>query len=903
MKRGLGVLFFVSIVLVLSISVVSAGWFTDFFAKITGSATNVGTWTPWYDNDEPTASGDWEDINALRSLYPGQICNSPTDIECQTTFGVDYTQTGQNVTCNVNEGFYCINANNPSGCHDYRVRFYCTTPTESGVCSGTAIKCDEFDSSTCSTQKGCSYESGIDICAGTASSCSSLATQTSCRAQAGCSWTATPTCTDSDGGLNYYVKGTTTFEDDEGEDNCLSGDTLNELYCTADKGGAGQSYTCPNGCFDGACYGVADEQYTLEEGQEMNIQIQDIIYNTEIIYVGGTNSVKFNINGELTNTLGEGESQKLSNGNIVFVYDIILKAKEGGNVWEVTFSLSSAGATCTDSDGGKNYYVKGTAVDENGDEWEDTCFDGASPVNSNPVYEGDYLYERFCPEPGVAKWDAVQYCSNGCVDGACVKVNYNGTCSELVNEIANPSDFEKYGAKYSLGWSNSYNSSWWVWNNGSEREYSFTEYYAYWSINYPEGDNYQYGSLSENVMIFDDKTFDTSTILEDMTRYNFCQIHGYNDERVYVCNWNIYERGVDIDQSDWKNREVLWNNGNVLVRFSIGFGKWLSDDEINQIIEKETLEFLNSLKDNQAKYVGWEQFDIAWPFDMKMFNALESCPSDISENTCSPQWRCITEPTVCPEHGYQTQTCQDYSCERETMTNQISCNPGICSGCLVPKWFSPYYTDLGENRCIPYGFRFESEIGWHEGEQTDTSAFKFSIADAIDEGVNLSISSDGLATLFVEDWGNEPYVFREGEKVEIDVTGWDENIISFSFVATGIVYDANNYEDSYVVFEFTETYLGRVVDTINAYCDFDGYVKPQKTKEASGAWARCQNNYECDSNLCSSGSCIELGDIAGEASAFKVVIVKFFCRITNILDNSDYNQCLADNGISETTTQ
>ena len=484
----------------------------------------------------------------------------------------------------------------------------------------------------------------------------------------------------------------------------------------------------------------------------------------------------------------------------------------------------------------------------------------------------------------------------GNVSGTCPTnqaVNYSGTCSALVDQIANPSDFEKDGVNYYLQWSGSSNGSWW------KNEYiNFTEYDASWSLNYQDGDNYRYGYLSKSVILFGDENFDASEILEESIRNNFCQVHSYsdnfgNDNKVYVCNWNVYERGVNIDSYNWKNREILWNNENVLVRLSVGFGGRLSDEEINKIMEKETIKFINSLKDNQGRYIGWENFDLDSPFNNQMFDSLEICPSEVSQDACSPSWQCITEPAVCPEYGYQTQTCKDYGCENEDIVSQISCNPGICSGCLVPKWFDS--DSLGNNKCIPYGFRFENQIGWTFEEQISTGSEILTVQNAIGSGgeVNLSISSDGVATLEVEGWGR-PYTFRQGDRVEVDVTGWDKNFVSLSFIATEVVYDAENYENSYVLFDFTYVYLGQVEETINAYCDIDGYVKPQKTKTEGGLAIKCQNNYECESNQCSNGVCIDLSEqIKSEAGFFK----SLGCRILNIISfgSVDYDQCLAGN--------
>jgi len=74
---------------------------------------------------------------------------------------------------------------------------------------------------------------------------------------------ATTTCTDSDGGLNYYVKGTISgyllFHSDynyyEHSDSCSTsqdGNPLNEYYCDSSSA-ASTSYNCPYGCSNGAC--------------------------------------------------------------------------------------------------------------------------------------------------------------------------------------------------------------------------------------------------------------------------------------------------------------------------------------------------------------------------------------------------------------------------------------------------------------------------------------------------------------------------------------------------------------------------------------------------------------------------------------------------------------------------
>jgi hypothetical protein len=74
------------------------------------------------------------------------------------------------------------------------------------------------------------------------------------------------TCTDSDGGLNYYVKGTISgpgISPDTATDDCVwigGVYTLVERYCL-NGAGATLNYVCPNGCIDGACLKVKCKDY------------------------------------------------------------------------------------------------------------------------------------------------------------------------------------------------------------------------------------------------------------------------------------------------------------------------------------------------------------------------------------------------------------------------------------------------------------------------------------------------------------------------------------------------------------------------------------------------------------------------------------------------------------------
>ncbi len=59
-------------------------------------------------------------------------------------------------------------------------------------------------------------------------------------------------CTDSDGGLNYYTKGTVTGSETL-EDFCVNTIKLSEALCNNDGREAYAQYDCPSGCSNGAC--------------------------------------------------------------------------------------------------------------------------------------------------------------------------------------------------------------------------------------------------------------------------------------------------------------------------------------------------------------------------------------------------------------------------------------------------------------------------------------------------------------------------------------------------------------------------------------------------------------------------------------------------------------------------
>ena len=83
-----------------------------------------------------------------------------------------------------------------------------------------------------------------------------------------------------------------------------------------------------------------------------------------------------------------------------------------------------------------------------------------------------------------------------------------------------------------------------------------------------------------------------------------------------------------------------------------------------------------------------------------------------------------------------------------------------------------------------------------------------------------------------------------------------------------------------------------LVADIPSYCDVDKELKQQKSRLSDGSWASCQNNHECESNICSSGECIELTSMLEGVSAFKSLGVRLVCRIAHPISTDNFKDCI-----------
>jgi hypothetical protein len=86
---------------------------------------------------------------------------------------------------------------------------------------------------------------------------------------------------------------------------------------------------------------------------------------------------------------------------------------------EVDFKKS---LQCGDTDGGKNYYEKGTASTFSTGGFEDCCYNDRQAFFSlRCAAEGPFVAESYCNSYNEPKRDDIFECPKGCKDGACIK--------------------------------------------------------------------------------------------------------------------------------------------------------------------------------------------------------------------------------------------------------------------------------------------------------------------------------------------------------------------------------------------------------------------------------------------------------------------------------------------------
>jgi hypothetical protein len=147
----------------------------------------------------------------------------------------------------------------------------------------------------------------------------------------------------------------------------------------------------------------------LYEGHTLN-HLDEVIFLSFISSTG----VKFQIGGVLTSLLSEGDSYLTNEGNMLYVQDIYY-CSTTSCVSYVSFSHTPF-PFCEDTDGGINYYVKGTRTSLEGS-YDDFC-KASNAISAPPVEEGPWLLELYCDGDEIASVFKECDCSNGACSGA-----------------------------------------------------------------------------------------------------------------------------------------------------------------------------------------------------------------------------------------------------------------------------------------------------------------------------------------------------------------------------------------------------------------------------------------------------------------------------------------------------
>ena len=893
--------------------------------------------------------GDWINVNELQLWSTSSVCNP----ECSNKNCGDDSCGGICGTCGNSQSCSdgkCVN--NPT-CTDYDGgKNYYTKGTLVIIGPSNNVISSQDDTCTVKQSEGI-YKDSLscsgsecyvrdNYCVGSQFSSSFFQCPNGCYDGA----CLNQTCSDSDNGLDYYTRG--YLKNNLGanfEDYCLNSSELIERHCLSNNSNDfTKQYTCPSGCKDGACVkqrisGITGNLDSYAQKQNINLVVNgieedgsaasndegwNVQYYTYSVKDNDSYMMDYipggNYNGVYKNGYWYVDYWAPSSPGSYYTEITLYCSRENSSCWKETgghgyeakekiyFKVTGEVIpTCTDSDLGNNIYVKGQVVGpigsgEGSNGW-DYCYNGEGSFVDKT---GKSLLEWSCTSDNSAQQNIYE-CPNGCYDGACVKTTpvKNEVCQDLINQIANPSDLmisdQLYRASYN---GRSYNGSMWI----NDSEYTYIGYDASWSSNNENYDynsnsneekNYEYGYLYPQIMVFDDKTVDLTGWLKEKTSYQICTQETYwdynNDKSsvVYICSWendeikNPYKYDTDA-------AEIFWINGNVLVSAYVYSGSQLNNKDILDLSNRRVNEVIDSLKDNSNKY---KKFSVSYLNLNFIEDSLKKCPSKaelpiVKENeTCNSHWECKIEPVICPEYGYQKRVCKDYGCNQQR-EEQIYCSPGICSGCYVPRWF-----DSGtENICMPYASRFEKETSNIVTELVERTQDQTIAANGPDHDYSLNIVSENQATftIFGRDGKNYTYELTPGAEVEIKIPDWSDEIDTITLYVKKIVYSSEEGSKNYVDVTVKVKGYEKTQEKIPMYCDYDGVVKKQKIGDLNSL-VKCQNNFECESNLCSSGECIELAKMIKEGSKLKGLFVKALCRIVNLFDDSAYTQCVADN--------
>ncbi len=161
--------------------------------------------------------------------------------------------------------------------------------------------------------------------------------------------------------------------------------------------------------------------YTVD-GKDYEIRL-DYVYPSR---------AKFLVNGEMTGSIDDYGSYELMDGKKLIIHEIFESDEKvnsnrygvrfciDGKAGEIKKEIRETAGECTDTDGGKDYYKKGTTLNQG---WKRT--DSCTDMTRGSVYEcsGSYcnLAEYTCGDGNTPVVEEYYRCPNGCKNGVCIR--------------------------------------------------------------------------------------------------------------------------------------------------------------------------------------------------------------------------------------------------------------------------------------------------------------------------------------------------------------------------------------------------------------------------------------------------------------------------------------------------
>ena len=275
MKRGLTFILCLSLILVLSLSLISAGWFSDFFGRITGnvvegecidSDSGDDIYTKGYRINNNSNYADYGIISWDYCIYNPEISGSGSIIsdrdrevfscEGEDCYVMEYHCKSS--LSDAHKGYICPNGCNDGACIP-EINITCTDSDGGnniyvkGTASGYGLLVGEIISETDQCQTNGDIAEAV--CSENGPGVNFINCPNGCNDGA-CIPEINITCTDSDGGINYPEKGTCLDSSGELVDGCIVGGLhdgwLREIFCKEGKC-VMHDYECPDGCLEGIC--------------------------------------------------------------------------------------------------------------------------------------------------------------------------------------------------------------------------------------------------------------------------------------------------------------------------------------------------------------------------------------------------------------------------------------------------------------------------------------------------------------------------------------------------------------------------------------------------------------------------------------------------------------------------